>query len=1465
MLPFLAILATGAHAATLSVGPTGTYASLAEAVDAAISGDTLSLEAGEHAGCVDLGGKSLTLQGAAGSAATIVDAGGLCEDALYAGAGEALVISGLTVRNAGGRGLRIEGGASLVAADLVVDGSGASDLNGGGLYVDGGSVALTGSRLSGNTGALGGNLYATGGASLTITDSAVELGVATSGGGIYAATDGAGVSVALDGASVSQNQASSAGAGIFLDKQSVLQSAGSSFDANVGVSTHGVAIYTRADVTLVSVDDTFTDNAASDRASGYCGGAIYLGARGSLDLSGGLFSGNAAYEGGAIFQQTGGALTLYDVVFQENSSYEDGGAVHLVDDATLSLDAVDFLDNEAEYGTGGALVMHDVGELDATDVRFEGNTSAEDAGAVYLDYAVNASFLRTAFTDNTARDGDGGALRHGFYGALLVQSSSFEGNTARDLGGAVALDYLAAESVFQDTTFTDNTSELGDGGAIYAEDYGDLSLTDVNVSGSVARYDGGGVYVALWGDLSVDGVTMSDNTAELGHGGGLYVAPATSSAFDATITGSSFLGNAAGRHGGGVYSYGTKTIALDEVTLNYNAADGDGPGVYHGGGLYLYLSKTVSVTRSMFCANTAANGGGVFVGQVSSGAENTWTNNRFVENTASGLGGGAYFGNSKVQSFAYNAVLGNLASSGGGVYARGSSGTYADNIFAWTQGGGGLYGGDSATAAAVSLSYSDWYTNTSADVGGTFSLTLGSGGNIGEDPGFTSYTMDGDCDNDQLWLSESSALVDAGSTSALDPDGSTSDIGPYGGPDALAPDADGDGHGLDDWGGDDCDDADAGVYPGAAELCDDQDQDCDGAVDEDAVDARSWYVDEDGDAHGAGGLQTGCDLPASWADLGDDCDDADASVYPGASEVNADGLDQDCDGLDRLGAADLAYGDLLVSELMADPTKVEDAVGEWFEIANLTESQVDLHGLVVSDDDTDTYTVPATLLVAPGETALFAVRAESSRNGGLPTPDHVWTRSLFRFDNARDEIILSYGSLVFDRVAWGTGRELTVHAGAALSLDPERMDPDLDDLGYAWCSPTVSYGLGDLGSPDAENESCGVLPLSPEDLTAGELFVTEIMVNPSKVDDALGEWFEIANVSGLPVDLAGLVLADEGTDHLTLTSSLVVESGGLAVLAVKSSAAVNGGNTAVDLAYARATFRFDDGADEILLKNAAGTVLDRVAWTTSWGVPSGAALALDAGAWDATSNDSAESWCAPGLSYGLGDLGSPGSENEVCALDEDGDGASVDEDCDDADASVYPGAAEVEGDGLDQDCDGYDQLGLDMLVEGDLVLSEVMVNPKMVDDSVGEWFEVYNATELTVDLGGLVLSDLGTDTTTVSGAVQVLPGEYALFAVKSSAAINGGLPTVDYVWTRTPFRFDNGPDEIVLSYGGLTFDSLSYGPAIGLLASDGASISVDPSALDATLNDDPGAWCAGSASYGLGDLGTPGVENSVCP
>ena len=123
------------------------------------------------------------------------------------------------------------------------------------------------------------------------------------------------------------------------------------------------------------------------------------------------------------------------------------------------------------------------------------------------------------------------------------------------------------------------------------------------------------------------------------------------------------------------------------------------------------------------------------------------------------------------------------------------------------------------------------------------------------------------------------------------------------------PDADGDGFGdafgdptedcapppgtVDNAG--DCDDGDADVFPGADEVCNGADDDCDDDIDEGLT--GTWYADTDGDGYGDPDVYSSdCDPGPGWSEDNTDCDDTNADRWPDAPSDICDAIDNDCDG-----------------------------------------------------------------------------------------------------------------------------------------------------------------------------------------------------------------------------------------------------------------------------------------------------------------------------------------------------------------------------------------------------------------------------------------------------------------------------------------------------------------------------------------------------------------------------------------
>jgi len=139
----------------------------------------------------------------------------------------------------------------------------------------------------------------------------------------------------------------------------------------------------------------------------------------------------------------------------------------------------------------------------------------------------------------------------------------------------------------------------------------------------------------------------------------------------------------------------------------------------------------------------------------------------------------------------------------------------------------------------------------------------------------------------------------------------------------------------------DCNDSNASVYPGATEVCNGTDDDCDGMAD-DGLTFTTWYADTDGDTFGdAFNTTSTCDgAPAGYVSDATDCDDTQSTVYPGGTEI-CDGLDNDCDGEFDEGTASATVspsGTITICRGTPTPLSANAGVGytyQWFKNGNI--------------------------------------------------------------------------------------------------------------------------------------------------------------------------------------------------------------------------------------------------------------------------------------------------------------------------------------------------------------------------------------------------------------------------------------------------------------------------------------------------------------------------------------------------
>lgn len=160
-------------------------------------------------------------------------------------------------------------------------------------------------------------------------------------------------------------------------------------------------------------------------------------------------------------------------------------------------------------------------------------------------------------------------------------------------------------------------------------------------------------------------------------------------------------------------------------------------------------------------------------------------------------------------------------------------------------------------------------------------------------------------------------------------------------------------------------------------------------------------------------------------------------------------------------------GNLVITEFMADPAKVSDASGEWIEFYNTSDHVINMNGCHIKDGGSKNHTInnKSPLLILPGSFLLFALKADSSMNGGLH-PHYLY--SGFSLPNTSGKIILtdSLGSTI-DSISY-----VSCVAGKSWNLDPLHFNSADNNSASNWCTSSTTYGLGDFGTPNDANTAC---------------------------------------------------------------------------------------------------------------------------------------------------------------------------------------------------------------------------------------------------------------------------------------------------------------------------------------------------------------------------------------------------------
>ena len=505
-------------------------------------------------------------------------------------------------------------------------------------------------------------------------------------------------------------------------------------------------------------------------------------------------------------------------------------------DAELSLDGV-YLDSCGGAGLDGGGLLATGSAIEGTDLLVDGGRADRGGGLFVEDGSLVVA--DSTFTDNASLAGEGGAI-HAVASEVEVTGSSFDANqpgfsSGLLVGGAV---FAGPGSVVNlgGSTFSDNMAVRG--GAVAVDEDVVLRVLGCSFSDNTAYLGGAHLAVGVRGSLSSVGalptadVLVAASTFSGGAPGPLHVVAA-----DTVLIEQTEFGDGAPGH---LVDLGLSDASLIGCTLGADL---------HVLGFTAWAAGVGLVTGSLTVADS------LFLG--SRGV--TFPGDLLVQRTSFLDPTGPY----AIDATGEAAVLRNVGVLGGATGARVEAGALVENGL-FVDVGTGITWPNGVPAPEIRWS-TFWDVGQPAKNGNLWTYP----GNATVDPLLTAWSDDGDPTNDDLVLTAASPLVDGGNPALFDPDGSRSDGGGLGGPTLLV-DADGDGlspQALD------CDDDDPTVWFLAPELCDGLDNDCDGLVDD--------GFDDDGDG------ARSCD---------GDCDDDDPAVFPGAPEA-CNGADDDCDGL----------------------------------------------------------------------------------------------------------------------------------------------------------------------------------------------------------------------------------------------------------------------------------------------------------------------------------------------------------------------------------------------------------------------------------------------------------------------------------------------------------------------------------------------------------------------------------------
>ena len=504
------VLAT-THVVDQTLGP---YTSIAPAIAAASSGDTVLIMPGMYTGTgntnLDTAGKSIVITGSGTTQTTIdCEATGPSTRAFHIHSGEdtTTVVSHLTIARGyspHGGGIYCQSSSPKIAWCVFQD---CGVAYGGGVKLENSSAIVDHCDFQSCWSFVSGAAMFIENASPTIRNTSISTCSSGFHGGAVMHLSGGGAtfrSVTFEDCFTTSGDG---GACYFQEVSPVLIDC--SFAGNRADTTSGGAIYTSCDTELTEC--VFEGNGSGS------GGAIYC-YEAQLTMTGGECTGDTASVKGGAVCAVGAVLDIDGTFFTANVA-PVGGALHL-DGGTHMISNADISGNTGHIFGGGANCWDALATFDGCS--FTGNQAGYDGGGLCAGYTVLPDVIGCVFRDNEA-DGQGGAIamvEGNVFGS--IGSSVFVGNGA-PVGAALCMS-LGASPPITGCTFSGNVGTAGEAAAHFDDSSSNVTNTILAFTDGASASSCGGAHQPTFRRCCVYGNAGGDSLCG-DHASNLFLDP----------------------------------------------------------------------------------------------------------------------------------------------------------------------------------------------------------------------------------------------------------------------------------------------------------------------------------------------------------------------------------------------------------------------------------------------------------------------------------------------------------------------------------------------------------------------------------------------------------------------------------------------------------------------------------------------------------------------------------------------------------------------------------------------------------------------------------------------------------------------------------------------------------------------------------------------------------------------------